>query len=77
MKLISFEAFASPTVAEIAPLHVSVRLSLLVEVVTILSPSRYNGLARSELGDVSTSLTALEFLAANSQAGCYGHLRWR
>ena len=33
----------SPTVAEMAPLHFSVRLSSLVDVVTILSPRRYNG----------------------------------
>ena len=43
VKSISFEAFVSPTVTEIEPLHVSVRLSLFVDVVTIFSARRYNG----------------------------------
>src|SRR3984957_20182010 len=43
VKLTSFEAFVSPTVTESAPLQVSVRLSLLVDVVTIFSPRTYCG----------------------------------
>jgi len=43
VKSISFEAFASPTITDMAPLHFSVRLSSLVVSVTILSPRRYNG----------------------------------
>lgn len=38
MKFTSFEAFVPPTVTEIAPLQFTVRLSRLVEVVTIFSP---------------------------------------
>ncbi len=40
VKSISFEAFVSPTLTDIAPLHCSVRLSALTDVVTILSPRR-------------------------------------
>ena len=43
VKLTSFEAFVSPTVAEMEPLHSNVRLSSLVDVVTIFSPKTYNG----------------------------------
>jgi hypothetical protein len=61
-----------PTVAEIAPLHCNVRLSALVEAVTIFSPRRYNGLVFSKFADFSASevglldfsLTTFEFLAA-------------
>jgi hypothetical protein len=35
VKLTSFEAFVSPTITEIEPLHFSVRLSPLVDVMTI------------------------------------------
>jgi hypothetical protein len=43
VKLTSFEAFVSPTVTDIGPLHFSVRLSSLVDVVSICSPRIYNG----------------------------------
>jgi hypothetical protein len=59
VKFTSFEAFVSPTVADIAPMHCSVLLSLLVEVVTIVSPRRYMGLVRSEFADASASGLAL------------------
>ena len=43
VKLISFEAFVSPTVADMEPLHFNVRLFSLVDVVAIFSPRAYNG----------------------------------
>jgi hypothetical protein len=55
----------SPTVTDIDPLHVSVRLSALVDVVTIFSPRRYNGrcdFSASELA--SLEFATVEFLAA-------------
>src|SRR6516162_1072082 len=64
VKFTSFEAFMSPTLTEIPPLHVSVRLSLLVEVVTIFSPRRYNGFAFSNFAALDFSLATFEFLAA-------------
>jgi hypothetical protein len=54
----------SPTLTEIPPLHVSVRLSLLVEVVTIFSPRRYSGFALSNFAALDSSLATFEFLAA-------------
>jgi len=63
VKFTSLEAFVSPTVTEIAPLHVTVRLSLLVEVVTIFSPRRYSGFTLSKFDDFSACET-VEFLAA-------------
>lgn len=66
VKSISFEAFVSPMVTDIEPLHVSVRLSLLVDVVTIFSPRRYNGcclaFTLSELA--SLGFAVVEFSAA-------------
>jgi hypothetical protein len=68
VKLTSFEAFVSPTVADIEPLHFSVRLSALVDVVTIFSPRTYNGgcfdFSASELASVD--LARFGFLAAYS-----------
>jgi hypothetical protein len=43
VKLTSFEAFVSPTVADMEPLHFSVRLSALVDVVATFSPRTYCG----------------------------------
>jgi hypothetical protein len=40
VKLTSFEAFVSPTVTEMEPLHLSVRLFSLVDVVIIFSPMK-------------------------------------
>jgi hypothetical protein len=66
VKLISFEAFVSPTVTEMEPLHFSVRLSSLVDVVTIFSPRRYNGccfdFSAAELASLVFAI--VEFLAA-------------
>jgi hypothetical protein len=65
VKLISFEAFVSPTITDIDPLHVSARLSALVDVVTIFSPRRYNGrcdFSASELASLEFAI--VEFLAA-------------
>jgi hypothetical protein len=66
VKSISFEAFVSPTVTDIEPLHVSVRLSLLVDVVTIFSPRRYSGccLAFSLSELASFRFAVVEFSAA-------------
>ena len=66
VKLTSFEAFVSPTVTEIEPLHDSVRLSLLVDVVTILSPRRYSGCRFdfSLSGLTSLGFAGVEFSAA-------------
>jgi hypothetical protein len=72
VKFTSFEAFVSPTVTDIEPLHFNVRLSALVEVVTIFSPRRYSGFVLSKFADFSASevalldfsLTTVEFLAA-------------
>ena len=66
VKLISFEAFVSPTVTDMEPLHCSVHLSSLVDVVTILSPRRYNGccfdFSASELASLDFAIA--EFVAA-------------
>jgi hypothetical protein len=66
VKLTSFEAFVSPTVADMEPLHFSVRLSWLVDVVIIFSPRTYNGcsfdVSASELA--SLDLARFELLAA-------------
>lgn len=66
VKLTSFEAFVSPTVTEIAPVHFSVRLSSLADVVSIFSPRRYNGrsfdFSASELASLDFAI--VEFLAA-------------
>jgi hypothetical protein len=66
VKLISFEALVSPTVTEMEPLHFSVRLFSLVDVVTIFSPRRYDGccfdFSASELA--SLEFATVEFLAA-------------
>jgi hypothetical protein len=66
VKLTSFEAFVSSTITDMEPLHFSVRLSSLVDVVTISSPRRYNGFcldfSASEL--VSLDFAKFEFLAA-------------
>jgi hypothetical protein len=63
---ISFEAFVSPTVTDIEPLQLSVRLSSLVDVVTTFSPRRYIGrsfdFAASELA--SLDFATFGFLAA-------------
>jgi hypothetical protein len=71
VKSISFEAFASPTVTDIAPLHFSVRLSALVDVVTIFSPRRYRGcffnFSLSELA--LFDFAVVEFSAANLPSG--------
>jgi hypothetical protein len=64
VKLTSFEAFVLPTVTDIKPLQVSVRLSALVEIVIIFSPRRYSGFALSEFADFSTSLATFELLVA-------------
>jgi hypothetical protein len=66
VKSISFEAFVSPTVTEIEPLHVSVRVSLFVDVVTIFSPRRYNGCCLDFLLSELASLgfAVVEFSAA-------------
>jgi hypothetical protein len=75
VKFTSFEAFVSPTVADIEPLHLNVRLSALVEVVTIVSPRRYSGFSKfddfsaCEVGVLDFSLTTLEFLAAKVASG--------
>jgi hypothetical protein len=66
VKLTSFEAFVSPTITEIEPLHFSVRLSPLVDVMTIFWPRRYNGrcfdFSASELA--SLDFAVVEFWAA-------------
>jgi hypothetical protein len=64
VKLISFEAFVSPTVTDMDPLHLSVRLSSLVDVVTIFSPRRYNGCCFDFSASELPSLAIVEFLAA-------------
>ena len=71
VKSISFEAFVSPTVTDMEPLHLSVRLSSLVEVVTILSPRRYNGrsfdFSASDFGAFDLAIS--EFWAAYLTSG--------
>jgi hypothetical protein len=66
VKLTSFEAFVSPTVTDMEPLHFSVRLSSLVDVVTIFSLRRYNGccfdFSASELAPLDFAM--LELFAA-------------
>lgn len=68
VKSISLDAFVSAMAAEIDPLHVSVRLSLLVDVVTILSPRKYISrgfeFSLTELG--SEGLFAVEFSSSIS-----------
>ena len=59
VKFTSLVALRSPTLTERAPLHFSVSLSLLVDVVTILWPSWYRAFLLSALFD-----GAVEFLAA-------------
>ena len=58
----------SPTVADMELLHFSVRLSLLVDVVTIFSPRTYDGccfdFSASELASLDFAI--VEFLAAYS-----------
>jgi hypothetical protein len=67
VKLTSFCAFVSPTVADMEPLHFSVRLSSLVDVVIIFSPRTYNGCSASEAA--SLDLARFELLAANLTKG--------
>jgi hypothetical protein len=68
VKLTSFEAFVSPTVTEMEPLHLSVRLFSLVDVVIIFSPRRYNGrcfdFSASEFASLDFAI--VEFFAAYS-----------
>ena len=70
VKLISFEAFVSPTVTDMEPLHFRVRLFSfsLADVVTIFSPRRYNGcrfdFSASELASLDFAIFG--FLAAYS-----------
>jgi hypothetical protein len=68
VKLTCFEAFVSPTVTEIEPLHFNVRLSSLVDVVTIFSPRIYSGccfdFSASELASLDFAIFG--FLAAYS-----------
>jgi hypothetical protein len=64
VKTTSFEAFVSPTVTDMEPLHLSVRLSSLVDVVTIFSPRRYNGCCLVFSASELASLAVVEFLAA-------------
>jgi len=68
VKLTSFEAFVSPMVTDMEPLHFSVRLLSLVDVVTIFSPRRYNGccfdFSASELASLDFAI--VEVLAAYS-----------
>ena len=59
VKLTSFEAFVSPTVTDMEPLHFSVRLSSLVDVVTIFWPRRYNGCTASELAPFDFAIVEL------------------
>jgi hypothetical protein len=67
VKFISFEAFVSATVADMDPLHFSVRLSALVDVVTIFWPRMYSGCCDfSASGPAAPDLTASEFFAAYS-----------
>jgi hypothetical protein len=54
----------SPTVTDMEPLHLSVRLSSLVDVVTIFSPRRYNGCCLVFSASELASLAVVEFLAA-------------
>jgi hypothetical protein len=56
----------SPTVTEIEPLHFSVRLFSLVEVVTIFSPRRYSGRCFSASEPAALDFAIFGFLAANS-----------
>jgi hypothetical protein len=71
VKLTSFCAFVSPTVADMEPLHFSVRLSSLVDVVIIFSPRTYNGccLDFSASEAASLDLARFELLAANLTKG--------
>src|ERR1035438_6555064 len=68
VKLTSFEAFVSPTVTDMEPLHFSVRLFSLVDVVTIFSPRTYNGccfdFSASELASLDFAI--VKFLTAYS-----------
>ena len=68
VKLTSFEAFVSPTVTDMEPLHFSVRLFSLVDIVTIFSSRRYNGCCfdfpASEVASLDFAI--VEFLAAYS-----------
>jgi hypothetical protein len=68
VKLTSFEAFVSPMVTDMEPLHFSVRLLSLVDVVTIFSPRRYNGCCFDFSASVLASLdfAIVEVLAAYS-----------
>jgi hypothetical protein len=61
VKLTSFDAFVSPTATDMAPLHLSVRLSSLVDVVTIFSPRRYNGCCFDFSASALPSLAVVEF----------------
>jgi hypothetical protein len=71
VKLTSFEAFVSPTVTEMEPLHFSVRLFSLVDVVTMFSPRVYNGGCFDFLASEFASLdfASFGFLAAYSTNG--------
>jgi hypothetical protein len=65
VKLISFEAFVSPMVTDIEPLHFNVRLFSLVDVVANFSARAYDGCCFEFLASALTSLDfAVEFLAA-------------
>jgi hypothetical protein len=64
VKLTSFEAFVLPTVTDMEPLHFSVRLSSLVDVVTIFSPRRYKGCCLDFSASELALLAIVEFLAA-------------
>jgi hypothetical protein len=66
VKLISFVAFVPLTVAEIAPLHCSVRLSSLIDVVTIFSPSVYRGFSVSGFDLIASFAAAFGLPAAYS-----------
>jgi hypothetical protein len=56
----------SPTVTDKEPLHLRVRLLLLVDVVTIFSPRTYNGFRLDFSASEPASLAVVEFLAAYS-----------
>jgi hypothetical protein len=64
VKSTSFDAFVSPTVTDNEPLHLSVRLSSVVDVVTIFSPRIYNGCCLEFSACELASLAVVEFLAA-------------
>ena len=68
VKLTSFEALVSPTATDMEPLHFNVRLFSLVDVVTIFSPSVYNGCCFdfSASGLASLDFAIAQFLAAYS-----------